>query len=306
MENKKSGERILRNLENTDIIKYYSIISKKLRNFLKNKPIATKIWIPFGNIPYFIRRGSQQVPLYIDELANLKITPEFLQLRMKNLKDVRAKLSKIQEKAWDYFVPRKLMDFFYATNGEGIRKPIDRIFIDIDRGKNISSEQVQLAAKILVKIIKADKNLAKLTKYKLFVMWTGSSFHIYLLMPKAQSNSFYLKYFQYSKDSPEASFIGKWAELADEEIKKRNLKFKISGGHEKTPNTINIDPSQTPSGKLARVPFSLHMKSPKEIDGIAIPISENQLADKNLIKKLKTYTPEKVIKELNALGKLIP
>ena len=68
-------------------------------------------------------------------------------------------------------------------------------------------------------------------------------------------------------------------------------------------NGINIDPSQTPSGKLCRAPFSLHMKNEKEVDGVAIPLEVKELNDKNLIKKLKGYTPENIIKELDKLEK---
>ena len=97
------------------------------------------------------------------------------------------------------------------------------------------------------------------------------------------------------------SFTGRWAS----ELNKK-FRFKVVGGHEKIKKGINIDPSQTPSGKLCRAPFSLHMKNEKEVDGVAIPLEINDLNDKNLINKLKSYTPEKVVKEIDKLSKKLP
>ena len=285
----------------TDVLFYYSQISKYLTKFLKGKELAAKIWLPYGNIPAFLRRGSNMPPLYIEELK--AVNEKMLKLRSEmNLDKSKNQLTKQQEKIWSYFVPSKLIDFFYATNGEHPGNPINRIFIDLDRGEKVKPEQVQEAAKELIKSIKSDAELKKLAKFKLFVMWTGSSFHIYLLFSRKFPNSFYNEHFKYSKDSPEASLIGKWAKRLNGKLKK----VKVSGGHTKLPNTIILDPSQTPSGKLARVPFSLHMKSAKEIDGIAIPLSEKQLNDKLLIKKLKAYTPEKVLNNIKELAKNLP
>jgi DNA primase len=218
------------------------------------------------------------------------------------LDDARGKITKQQEKIWSYFVPSKLIDFLYATNGEHPGHPIGRVFIDLDKGEGVSSEQAQEVAKQLIKIIKSDEELKKIVKFKLFIMWTGSSFHIYLLFLKKFPHSFYNKYFQYTKDAPEASLIGKWAKKLNGNLKG----VKVSGGHQKLPNTIILDPSQTPSGKLARAPFSLHMASATEVDGVAIPLSEKQLNDKSLVKKLRAYTPEKVINNIKELAKNLP
>ena len=64
---------------------------------------------------------------------------EFLDARKEflHLKDARSLLTKKQESLWNYFVPRKNMDLFYSTNGEGYEKPLDRIFIDINMIKGI-------------------------------------------------------------------------------------------------------------------------------------------------------------------------
>lgn len=290
---------VLKPFGHTDILLYYAIAASKLQNFLKGKEIATKIWLPHGNIPVFLKRGTKSEPLYIQELNG--ITEEIIKLRATaNLKDARDNLTKEQAKVWDYFVPRKIIEFFYATNNEKPGRSIERIFIDVDRGKGVTSEQAQEVTALLVKEIKNDKELAKLLKFKIFIMWTGSSFHVYLLLRKEIDNSYYERYFAYKKDFPFESFIGRWADAI-----KKKTKIKVQGGHEKMPDCINIDPSQTPSGKLARVPFSVHVKSATEIDGVALPVDEKQLQDRQLVKKLKTYTLKKVIEGLDKLAKLL-
>jgi hypothetical protein len=292
---------VLRPYGNLDVLYYYSKVSSKLHDFLKNKDIATKNWIPNGFMPYLIKRGSKLEPLWADDFK--EVDDKFLKTRaeIESLKDARNKITKIQAKLWDYFLPRKLSDFFYAANSENPGKPIERIFYDMDRGKNTSPEQAQKIAKVFIETIKSDNTFSRLIKYKTFVMWTGSSFHVYLMLSKAVNHAFYDKYIKYSKDSPLESFTGRWAEIVR---KKTNL--NVIGGHEKSENIINIDPSQTPSGKLARAPFSLHMKDAKNVDGIAIPLLEKDLNDKNLVKKLKSYTPGKVLDELDKLAKNLP
>lgn len=287
---------VLNQYDYLDVLLYYSKVAKHLQKFLKGKEIATRILLP--NF-IFLKRGSKTKPLFIQDL--LSVNEKMLKLRKNDLKTARPYLNEKQQLVWEYFVPRKLMDFLYATNNENPGKPISRIFIDVDRGKGITSEQAQEISKMLVYEIKKDRELNKLIKFKLFIMWTGSSFHVYLMLSKTILNSTYEKYFSYSKDSPLKSFIGRWAANIQKKVK-----FKVSGGHEKISGGINIDPSQTPSGKLARAPFSLHMKSDKEVDGVAIPVSEKQLSDKQLVRKLKSYTPERFLKDITKLSKLLP
>ena len=99
---------------------------------------------------------------------------------------------------------------------------------------------------------------------------------------------------------PLESFTGRWANAIQ-----KKTKIKVQGGHEKLKGGINIDPSQTPSGKLARVPFSLHMKSATEVDGVALPLDEKQLQDKNLVKKLQGYRAKHVLDEIEKLARLL-
>ena len=283
----------------TDVLLFYAIVSSKLKKFLKGKELATKVLLSDANLPKLLHRGSKEEPLYIEEMK--EVDEDFLSLRKAHLGEVREKLSRTQQKIWEYFPPRKLMDFLYATNGEGANRQIDRIFIDIDRGKGITPSQAQLATDVLVnEIIPKEKFLP--TNKEPFVMWTGGSFHVYLFLKNPAPNKFYIKNFQYSKQEPEATFIGGWAEIIAKETG-----LNVVGGHEKQENQINIDPSQTPSGKLARVPLgSLHMRDADTVDGVSVPIDKKMLKKSDLVDRLREYDPKKVLKELDSLAKLLP
>ncbi|MGC9005380.1 MAG: hypothetical protein ACP5JC_02005, partial [Candidatus Micrarchaeia archaeon] len=257
---KKNQEKILAPFGQTDVLLLYGIVGEKLKKYLNGKELGSKIWLPSGNIPYLIKRGSKLEPLFIDEFVNA-ITIEFLETRAKkDFSSAKEELTDAQKKVWEYFVPRKFADFFYATNGEHPNRPIDRIFFDIDRGSDVSAEQAQEVARLFVRAIEEDRELEKVIgSREPFVYWTGNSFHVFLFLDKPKPNSFYEKYFRYSKDEPESSFTGRWVKEVSGQVK-----FKVSVGHEKLPNTVSIDPSQTPSGKLCRIPLgSLHMKDAK-------------------------------------------
>ena len=288
---------ILHPFGDLDVLSYYPKVAPRLKKFLKGKEIAAKVLIP--DFRPLLNRGSQLPLLTPEELA--KVDDSFLKMRSggTKLEEARERLTPLQEKIWKYFPPRKLADLFYATNGEKGKK-LDRIFFDIDRGEGVSAEDAQKVASLLLEEMHKDEELDSLPDFKFFVMYTGNSFHIYLMLKKEVDASFYEEHLAYSKNSPLASLTGKWAG----NIRKKGL--KISGGHEKLKGSIILDPSQTPPGKLARAPFSLHMSDPKTVDGVAIPISEEMLNDKNLLKRLRTYTPEKVLEELDSLSKLLP
>ncbi|MCD6591111.1 MAG: hypothetical protein J7K72_04025 [Candidatus Aenigmarchaeota archaeon] len=299
----KKSENPVKPFGHTDVLLLYGMVGDKLRGFLHGKEIASKVWLPKGNIKYFLNRGSKKPPLYVDDLVEA-ITPEFLEIRSEHhLKEVETEITEKQKLVWLYFPPRKLADFFYATNSEGAGKPIDRIFFDIDRGEGVSFEHAREVAKLLCETIRKDSELRKLIgKTKPFVSWTGNSFHVYIMLSELKPNSFYERYFMFSKNDPLASFTGRWAE----EIK-NELKINVSGGHEKIPNHISIDPSQTPSGKLCRSPLgSLHMADAKTIDGVSVPLTEEMLGDNNLEEKLKEITPAYVIKNLEKLAERLP
>lgn len=290
---------VLKPFGETDVLLFYGIVAQKLRKFLRGKEIATKTWLPSSRMPFFIRRGSKQKPLYIDELAD-NVTPEFLEVRnrIRHLKDAKKEISGVQARIWDYFVPRKLVEFFYATNNEGRGKGIDRVFFDIDRGKGASSEHAKEVTAAFVGAIAADKTI----KTKPFVSWTGNSFHVYIMLPSRKPNSYYEKNFKYSKNAPLESLTGKWAA----EVAKKT-RIKVMGGHEKAAGVINIDPSQTPSGKLCRIPLGgLHMADARSVDGVSIPVENKMLKEPETIKRLQFYSPKEVVNELDVLAKRLP
>ncbi len=290
---------MLRPFGKLDVLYYYREVGKALLDFLRGKELASKVWIPGG--PKIIKRASKHGELYIEQLVE-SVDEEFLRLRLHSLKEVREKLTETQARVWNYFLPRKLCDFFYATNGEGEGKAIERIFFDIDRPSEVEPQEAQRAAKVLVELIRGDEEFnAILPDYQVFCMYTGSSFHVYLLLEKELPPEFYNMYLRFSKSNPEASFTGRWAERM-----RRKQGIPIAGGHEKLASQLTLDPSQTPSGKLARAPFSLHMRDAKSIDGIALPLTEDMLAERDLIGELKSYTPDRVLEDLHELRKRIP
>jgi len=289
-------KNILKPYGKTDVLLYYSAIARKLEKYLKGKEIAAKNHLgKAAFMPFILKRGSKISPLMIEEFR--EVNESFLKTRkeIKSLKDAKNKITKTQAKLWEYFLPRKLSELFYATNNEGAKRDIERVFLDID--SNVSKEQTQKATKELINIIKADKSFNKRFKCEIFIMWTGKSFHIYIFLNKKIKNNMYNSAIAYSKADPKKGFIGKWAAQLQ-----KKFKFKISGGHEKIPRGITIDPSQTPSGKLCRAPFSLHLKNEKTVDGIAIPVTIKDLSNPNLIKTLQLYTPDRIIKDIDKLS----
>ncbi|MFH1592641.1 MAG: hypothetical protein ABIB47_04725 [Candidatus Woesearchaeota archaeon] len=279
-----------------DVIFYYVKVFPKLKKFLKNREIATIMKLKDTEI---VRRGSNHPPLYIKDLK--KINKKFQELRKGNihLKDIESQLSNIQIKIWQYFVPRKLIELHYAVNQEHPNKPLERVYFDIDR-KDIPAEKAQLVALKLIETIKKDKTFR--LEYKIFPMWTGNSFHIYLLLKKKIPHSFYEKNFHVDINHQKDSFTGRWALKINKELKN----IKVVAGHQKKQGYINIDPSQSPSGKISRSPLSLYIKNYSSIRGIALPLTIEDLKNKNLIKELRGYTIEKVIKNLNKLAKKLP
>jgi len=299
------------NLENlvtpfgqADVLLLYGIAAGKLEKYLGDRELAGKIWMPSGRMRHLLKRGSKLEPLFAHEL-NEAVTLEFLELRSKteHLSAAKNDLTDLQVKVWQYFLPRKLADFFYATNHEGPGKEIDRIFFDIDRSDGMSAGQAQETTRTFIETIKDDSELENLLgNFDFFVYWTGNSFHVLFFLEKLMPSSFYDEHFQYSKNDPEHNFTGQWAKKVNEQID-----FKVVGGHERQGNSINIDPSQTPSGKLCRVPLgSLHMKDALNIDGISVPITEKMLYEEDLAYKLTNYRPKNIIENLSKFETFLP
>jgi len=276
-----------------DVLARYAKISPYLETFLGQKEIASKI---VGEDFVVLRRWTKDKPLYIQDFK--AVDEDFLKLRAwHHLADVQKQLNEKQTTLRKYFVPRKLVNFFYAVNNEEGTK-IDRIFIDIDRQDKTPQDAQKVAAE-LVKIIQKDKWLSALITYKLLTLRTGSSFHIYILLTKNISHAIYDKYFSYGDKKPD-SFITKRADAISE-----STGIAVNAGHARKKWVIILDTSNTPPGKLGRVPFSLHIKDAKTIDGICIPLETKELEEKSLISKLRWLTPEKVWQNIKKYSSLL-
>lgn len=297
-----SVDDLVRPFGEIEVLLFYGLVAPYLTDFLHGREIASKIWLPKGNIPNILKRGSKDKPLYIEDFVEA-VTPEFLEARQtfKDLKNAKSRVTEKQALVWSYFVRRKLIDFFYATNKEGEGRDIDRIFFDIDRGEGTSPEDALEVARLLVQAIQEDEDVQELVKGDPFVAWTGGSFHVFLALKHSQPTEFYDKYFEYSTRKPKNTLTERWVAWV-----KKKASVELVGGHEKVRNALNIDPSQTPSGKLCRVPLgSLHMRDAKTVDGVSIPLTLDML-EKNIIKELESYTPRRVLDELPELARRLP
>lgn len=284
---------LLHPYESLDVLWWYSKITPYLKDFLHNKEIASKI---IGEDFIVLKRGTKNPPLFIDDFD--EIDEKYLQLRADHhLNEVKEQLRPKQILLRKYFVPRKLVNFFYACNNE-YGNTIDRIFIDIDRQTN-TAEDARKAADECIKTIVSDKQFNELITYKLVILWTGASFHIYLLLKKTINHIFYDRYLSYGKGKNESYITKRAAEVS----KKTHL--DVRAGHERKKWAIILDTSNTPAGKLARCPFSLHIKDSKTIDGIMIPISQKDLADTKIISKLEKLTPEVIWKNIDTYAPLL-
>jgi len=298
MEKSNQKRGVLYKTGQLDCLSYYNRIFKKksafLKKFLSGREIATKIFLSeYRGGDFIVKRGSKETPLYISELLK-NDRKKFMSLRKADdLKDVRDKLSSRYEKIWHYFVPRKMIEMHYAFNGEK-SKIIDRIFIDIDHGGRYSEEDARKVVLKLRKEIKNDKELKEILnknkqkerKVKVRVLWTGSGFHIYIMLPDKVKPSFYKKHFSWGKKTKK-TFIEKWAESVS-----KSTGLNVEAGHERQKNKIILDTSGTPPGKLARCPYSLNLDNRGEIEGICVPLDDKEIEDPKIVKKLRKLTPE--------------
>ncbi len=267
---------------NLDVLGRYGKVAPYLKDLLDKKEIASKI---IGENFVLLKRGTKNPPIYIDDFN--EIDEKYIQLRANHhLKEVRDKLTPRQIVLRKYFVPRKLVNFFYACNNEYGSK-MDRIFIDIDRQDN-SADDARKVALALSKIIISDEAFTKLIDYKLLIIRTWASFHVYLLLKNSIDHAFYDRYLSYGEGKEESFIVKRASEVSDK------TKFEVCAGHERRKWAIILDTSNTPPGKLARCPFSLHIKDNATIDGIAVPLHQDELADPTLISRLEKLTPESV------------
>jgi len=289
---------VLKPFGELDVLPLYAIVSSELEAFLGDREIASRVWLKQRTL---LNRGSQLPPLHVNEISK-KVTPDLLQLRAKmGLADARGSLSAVEEKIWRYFPPRKLCDYFYATNHEGQGREIDRIFYDIDRPKDMPHEKAREVTQLFLEAISNDDQIHRFIRDTILVAWTGSSFHVYLLLKQRQKHSFYTDEIQYTEKTLEKGFTAKWLRYV-----RGKTQVNLIAGHEKKPAVITIDPSQTPSGKLARSPLgSLHMSRYETVDGVSIPVEIQRLQEQGLTELLKEYTPKRLIGEISRFSQIL-
>lgn len=281
----KKGRKILYETGQLDCLNYYSKVFSKIKSFIGDREIATKTFIPKTDIGFILHRGSKDEPLTLKDISG-NVNKNFLKKRVdKKLNDVEEELNKNQKLIWRYFVPRKLAEMHYACNYEGAGKKFDRIFIDIDAGKNIQESKYIKVVKELLKQIKKDKRLKKIASFKIYLLWTGASIHVYLLLDKKLPATYYNKYFAFEK----GTLTSNWAKEVSEKTD-----VKVKAGHERKKNAIVFDTSATPSGKLARCPYSLHLNSKGKLTGVSVPINQKDLK-KGMFKKLHNLTPDEAL-----------
>jgi len=294
-----SERDILKPFGEPEVLLLYGVVASKLKGFLEHREVAARIWLKEKRL---LKRGSFMPPLTAEELA-MGVTEELLAIRaeQESLSLARDRLTPLQQRIWQYFLPRKYADFFYATNHERPGRPIRRVFYDIDRAADVKHETAREVARLFVEAISNDEEIDAIATDELLVAWTGSSFHVYLTLKEEKPSAFYDEHFECSQRQ-KGRFTSRWIDYV-----KARAEAKILGGHEKQPGVIVIDPSQTPSGKLARSPLgSLHMSDWKTVDGLSLPVKAEQLKEKGLTDELRAYTPRKLLQRLEGLAVLLP
>lgn len=284
---------ILRPFNEIDPLLLYSKAARILEKYLNHKEIASKIHI---NQNYFVlKRGTKLEPLFAKDFR--ACSPNFLKVRAeKHLKEVFNDLTAEEIKLWRYFPPRKYSQFFYATNWEKSNF-IDRIFYDIDIKTSKLRQKALEIARELFHIVKEHGEINEIAK-DFLVSWTGNSFHFMIFLAERKKLDFYDKFIAAREKN-----VGILTEFILKELKK---KFpEIQAGHEKMHHKVIIDPSQTPPGKLCRIPLgSLHIKNSKP-DGISLPLNKKMLFKNNILEELELYNPNKLLKNLKKFSKII-
>lgn len=101
-----------------DVLSLYSKVAPYLLDFLRNREIASKTWIPKAKIPFFLNRAGKLGELWIDDFKH--VDDKFLKMRANHhLSDVKNRLNDRQILLWRYFVPRKYSEFFMQLTVRG-------------------------------------------------------------------------------------------------------------------------------------------------------------------------------------------
>ncbi|HEY3274389.1 MAG TPA: hypothetical protein VGJ92_11530 [Methanocella sp.] len=296
----KSSGDILRPHGDLDVLAYYGMIAPKLETYLHGRELATRTWLQQGRIRSVVKRGSQGPPLYIPQLVRA-VTPQMINARVKyaHLEEGRNVLSPDQALVWYYFPPRRMVEFHYATNREGEGREINRVCYDLGRGRGVTAEDAIEVAALLTQAATDDDQVRNLTRGKPFVSWTGNSFNLLLALKKIQPAGFYSDQIEYS---------GRGHTLTDRliDLVTKEASVPVTGGHTRLPGHVTVDPSQTPSGHLCRVPLgSLNMSDSTTIEGVSVPLTQDMLRREE-VARLQHYTPVKVIDELDELTRRLP
>lgn len=291
---------VLRPAGQLDVLLLYGIMAETNETYLDNRELAGKVHIPDG--PALLKRGSELDPLTANALHGA-VDEEFLTARneLGNLDDARDEITDTQATVWQYFPPRKYCEFLYATNHEGEGRPFDRIFFDIDRGPDVSAEQALAVTRAFVEFLE-DDSVARDVTDRMVVSFTGNSFHVELLMEGEKPYSFYKEEVFTTTEEDVDTITERGVREVGETVE-----TTVVGGHEKEANQVTIDPSQTPSGKLNRVPLgSLHMADAETVDGVSVPLSRNELFAEEVLDRLTAYTPRTLIEDLDELRPNLP
>ena len=72
MEILKEVEDLLAPFGELDLLYYYALVAEKLKDFLKEKELATKIYLS-GKMPKLLKRGSSLTPIFINDLLHVDL-----------------------------------------------------------------------------------------------------------------------------------------------------------------------------------------------------------------------------------------
>jgi len=133
---------------------------------------------------------------------------------------------------------------------------------------------------------------------RMLLKWTGASFHVELLLHEPQPAFFYDNRISTSKNDAADTVTDRAITHLQDAVD-----VPVVGRHERQDDAITIDPSQTPSGKLNRVPLgSLHMADAETVDGVSVPLTTDELFDDGVLEMVQTYDPASVVRAMDALA----
>lgn len=291
---------VLRPTGQLDVLLLYGVAAESNAAYLGDRELASKVHIPGG--PTLLKRGSDREPLMAAEVV-AAVDEKFLERRTRpgGLEDARDALTDAQRKVWQYFPPRKYCEFLYATNREGEGGPIDRIFYDLDRGPDVSAEQALEVTRAFVEFLESDPAAEEVTETTV-ISFTGNSFHVDLLLSETRPPEFYEEEIFTTEEREVDTITDRGVRALQSDID-----VPVVGGHVRRPDVVNVDPSQTPSGKLNRVPLgSLHMADAETVDGVSVPVGRDELFEEGVLDRLTAYTPRKLVDDVDELAAKLP